>query len=72
MLLKWQTGDGLCEALTLCKCDKRYSHLFVLSGARVHHCWVSDTPDFLIEGACISLFIFLVLSHVVTMVVYNV
>ena len=62
--------DGLCEASNLY--DNRNGKIFVLSLARVYICaLVSDPSDVLIEGdaACISMFIFLVLRYVVTMVV---
>ena len=40
--------DGLCEASTLCKCDRRNGDLF-LSSTRLRHCaLVSNTSDVLI------------------------
>ena len=66
-------GDLLSfEALTLYKCDRKNSDLFVLSWGRVwHHSLVSAASDMLTEGdvACISLLILLAWLCVVNAVV---
>ena len=67
-----QSSEGLCEASTLCKYNRINDDFFFLRWARVWRCaLVSDAFEVLIEGviACISLFIFLVLRYVVTVVV---
>ena len=60
--------DGLCEPSTLCEYYRKNVDLFVLNIARVWHCALVSGSDMLINGtvACTSLFIFLVLKYVVT------
>ena len=64
MYCRGHGGDGLCEALT--KYDRSKGNLFVQNCALF-----SDASDVSNESAfaCISLFIFLVLRYVVTVVV---
>ena len=51
MLQRGQRGDGLFEALTLSKYDRKNGDLFVLSWARVRRCaFVNDASDVLTEG----------------------
>ena len=67
-----RSGDGLCEASTLCKYERWNGDLYALSLARLQRfALVSNASDMLIESviACINMSMFQVLRYVVTVLV---
>jgi hypothetical protein len=73
VLQRGQSGDGLFVASTLCRYERRSGDLFVLSWARVRRCALGSAASVVfMVGAivCNSLFIFLLLRCVVTVIVW--
>ena len=66
VLQRGQSGDGLCEALTLCMIEGIVVYLLFELGLVRHCVLVSDASGLV---ACICLFIFLLLRYAVTTLV---